>query len=430
MFKSLVKYLLVFLISVIISVFIVYQFQGQVAQLRLIPVGIIKLIFPEKRVEPIVGKKNSMENLTSQIIDANSFEVYVDEVEYFAGYSLNKDGSANNQHMSAALYGFYKNGKTILELYTRDGYLITDNKTTKFNLPRNYDPHNSQGGIRGVFFIKENPYAYLATKKIGCQNMSIIDLNTLIEIFETDCLPDYKNIHLGGVGGASMHHNENILLSIGAPTNSSQMIRDLAQNQKSFFGKIISINKESVLNNEKKAIINVYTSGHRNPQGIAKIDDYIFSSEHGPKGGDELNSIQENSNYGWPIVSYGTKYESLASASYELNHKKNGFKEPLLQFTPSIAISDLTNCSKQMIEYYERKGCLLATTLRDTSLVIILLSDDYSRVIGYEKIDFGERLRHIAKQKNSKLFHNNDGSIYITSDSGKVLKVYFKLIKD
>ncbi len=428
MFKSFIKYLLVFLISFIVSVFVVYQFQGQVAQLRLIPEGVIKLIFPEKRVEPVVGE-SSTENLTSEILNANSFEVYIDEVEYFSGYSLNKDGSVNEQHMSAALYGTFQNDKTRLELYTRDGFLITKNKTTKFNLPRSYDPHNSQGGIRGVFFIKENPYAYLATKKIGCQNMSIIDLNTSVEIFETGCLPDYVNIHVAGAGGASMHHEEKILLSIGAPTNSSQLIRDLAQNQNSFYGKIISINKESVLDNEKKAIIKIYTSGHRNPQGIAKIDNYIFSSEHGPKGGDELNFIEENSNYGWPVASYGTKYESLASASYELNHKKNSFKEPLLQFTPSIAISDLTNCSNQMMAYYERKGCLLATTLRDKSLYIILLSDDYSRVIGYEKIEFGERLRHIAKQKNNKLFQDNDGSIYIASDSGKVLKVYFKLIK-
>ena len=101
-----------------------------------------------------------------------------------------------------------------------------------------------------------------------------------------------------------------------------------------------------------------------------------------------------------------------------------------MQFTPSVAISDLTNCSKQLIEHYNREGCLLATTLRDKSLVIILLSDDFNRVLGYEKIEFGERLRHIAKQYNSELFQEDDGSIYITSDSGRVLKVQFKLIRD
>ena len=426
MFKTLVKYLVVFLISVAV----VYQYQGHIDKLRLIPVGLIKLIFPEDRVEPTIDKKISKDKLTSETLNANSFEVIINEVDYFAGYNKNQDGSLNSQHKSAALYGSHLDNKTSLELYTRDGFLITKNKTSKFNLPRNYDSHNTQGGIRGIFFINKDPYAYMATKKIGCQNMSIIDLNKIIKIFETDCLPDYKAVHFDGVGGASMHNEGNILLSVGTPTNSSQIIRNLAQNNKSYYGKIISINKASILNNKTKPIVKIYTSGHRNPQGIAKINDNIFSSEHGPHGGDELNILNENANYGWPIASYGTKYESVASASYKLNHKKNNFKEPILQFTPSVSISDLTNCSKQLVEYYNREGCLLATTLRDTSLVVILLSDDFSRVIGYEKIDFGERLRHIAKQKNSELFHEDDGSIYITSDSGKVLKVTFSLIKD
>jgi len=427
MFKSLIKYLIVFLISIAV----VYQYQGYIAQLRLIPVGIIKLIFPENRVEPLVNKNISKDNLTSEILSANSFEVYVDEVPYFSGYNINQDGSLNNQHKSAGLYGKFIKNETLLELYTRDGSLITKNTITQFELPRNYDSHNSQGGIRGIFFLNDEPYAYMATKKIGCQNMSIISLKSKVEIFETDCLPDYIKIHFDGVGGASMHYKENILLSVGAPTNNSDLIRNLAQNNESNFGKIISINKASILNKETKAKVKNYTSGHRNPQGLAKVKGNIFSAEHGPHGGDELNILKENANYGWPIASYGTSYErGYVSASYKLNHKKNNFMEPLMQFTPSVAISDLTNCSKQLIKHYNREGCLIATTLRDKSLVIILLSDNFSRVIGYEKIEFGERLRHIAKRYDGELFQEDDGSIYITSDSGMVLKVKFKLIKD
>ena len=429
MLKSILKYLFIFLISIVV----VYQFQGYISQLRLIPTGLIKLIFPENRVEPVIEKNISKDKLTSEILNANSFEVYIDEVDYLAGYNKNQDGSMNNQHKSAGLYGTHFNNKTLLELYTRDGFLITESKTSQFILPRNYDSHNSQGGIRGIFFLNKEPYAYMATKKIGCQNMSIINLKRKIEIFETDCLPDYQGIHYDGVGGASIHYKENILLTVGAPTNNSQPIRDLAQNNESYYGKIISINKVSILNfldKKNKIKVKIYTRGHRNPQGLAKINNNLFSAEHGPKGGDELNILKENANYGWPIASYGTKYESVASSSYKLNHQKNNFKEPLMQFTPSIAISDLANCSKQMIEYYNREGCLLATTLRDKSLVIILLSDDLNRVIGYEKIEFGERLRHIAKKQNGELFHEDNGSIYITSDSGRVLNVTFKLIKE
>ena len=117
-------------------------------------------------------------------------------------------------------------------------------------------------------------------------------------------------------------------------------------------------------------------------------------------------------------------------ASYRLNHSDYGFEEPLFQFTPSIGISDLTNCTPQMIEYFERNGCLLATSLRDQSLVIFLLDKSFNKVIGFEKIDFGQRLRHIAKQKNGQLFHENDGTIYISSDSGEVLKVFLKFINE
>ena len=149
MFKSLIKYLVVFLISVAV----VYQYQGYIAQIRLIPVGIIKLIFPEDRVEPLINNNISKDNLTSEILSANSFEVYVDEVPYFSGYNKNQDGSLNSQHKSAGLYGKFINNETLLELYTRDGSLITKSKISQFDLPRNYDSHNSQGGIRGIFFL-------------------------------------------------------------------------------------------------------------------------------------------------------------------------------------------------------------------------------------------------------------------------------------
>ena len=381
MFKSSVKYFLVFLITIILS----YQFHGYLTQLRLIPTGIFNLIFPDKKIAPSVSKKNTEKTKKNFILNANSFEVHVSEVAYFSGYNKNEDGTMNSQHKSAAFYGKRINNQTLLELYTRDGFVITKNGTNEFNLPRNYDAHNTQGGIRGIFFIDDDPYAFMATKNIGCQNVSILNLKKGINIFEADCLPDYQKIHYDGIGGASIHNKENILLSIGAPTNNSELIRNLAQNKKSYYGKVISINKDSVreyLKNKSDIKVEIYTMGHRNVQGLAAIDDIFFSSEHGPKGGDEINLLNDKFNYGWPIASYGTKYESLAIASYKLNHKKNNFVEPLIQFTPSVAISDLVGCTNQMIKHYERKGCLIATTLRDKSLVIVLLSEDYKRVIG------------------------------------------------
>ena len=298
---------------------------------------------------------------------------------------------------------------------------------------KTYDSHNSQGGIRGVFYFDDQRYAFMATLKVGCQTMTLINLDNNREVFQADCLPDYQKIHYDGVGGATLHTDDSILLSIGAPTNNSEQIRNLAQNDKSFYGKIISINKKSLKKFNKKEgeiQIKTFTKGHRNPQGLAKLNEIFFSAEHGPKGGDEINILEEGENFGWPIASYGTKYESIAKASYKLNHSKYGFKEPLIQFTPSIAISDLSNFPKQLIDYYERKGCMIGTTLRDQSLIVILLYKDMNKVIGFEKIEFDQRLRHFAKKRSGELFEDKDGSIYVTSDSGEVFNILFKLIKE
>ena len=427
MIKTTFRYLIFFIILVTVT----YQLHDTITELKLIPKGIVKLIFTEKKSKPII--KNEDNNNQAEIINANSYDLVVKKINYFSGYNKDSDGKMNPQHKSAALYAVKKNNTNQLELYTRDGFLITKDGVEDFELPKTYDVHNSQGGIRGIFYFNNQRYAYMATLKIGCQTMSIINLDENIEIFQADCLPNYQDVHYDGVGGASIHTVDNILLSIGAPTNSSKAIRNLAQNDKSFYGKIISINKQSIKNfyeKKKKIEIKIFTKGHRNPQGLARINNKFFSAEHGPKGGDELNILEEGMNFGWPISSYGTKYESLAVASYKLNHTKHGFTEPLMQFTPSIAISDLTNCSRKMVLYYEREGCLIGTTLRDQSLIVILLNEDLNRVIGYEKIEFGQRLRHIGKNTNGELFEEKDGSIYVTSDSGDVLNILFKLKKE
>lgn len=426
MLKKLSLYILFFLLSVLIG----FKFQNQVHNILLIPQGIFKVFFKESRIEPNIKIENFSNDQIS--IFANSFELVTKNLKNFSGFTKDENNVENPQHKSAALYASKINGETYIELFTRDGYIINNESIEKLELPNFYDPHNTQGGIRGVFFIDDEIYIFMASKKIGCQNVSIFNIDRKKEILDLDCLPA-QGIHYDGIGGASIHLKDNVFVTVGAPTNNTQSIRNLAQNVNSFYGKIISISKSNLryfLNGEKKIEIKKFTKGHRNPQGLAKIDDTIFSSEHGPKGGDELNKLSENINYGWPISSYGTKYEEISVASYKLNHMNYGFQEPLFQFTPSIGISDLSNCTPQMIEYYERRGCLIATSLRDQSLVFFLLDENLDRVIGFEKIDFGQRLRHIAKKKNGELFYESDGSIYISSDSGEVLKIIFKFIKD
>jgi len=145
MFKTIFRYLIFFTILVTVT----YQLHDTLTELKLIPKGIVKLIFPEKKSKPTI--KNEDINNQVEIINANSYELIVKKVNYFSGYNKDDDGTINSQHKSAALYALKKNNTTQLELYTRDGFLITKEGVVDFDLPKTYDSHNSQGGIRGIF---------------------------------------------------------------------------------------------------------------------------------------------------------------------------------------------------------------------------------------------------------------------------------------
>ena len=208
------------------------------------------------------------------------------------------------------------------------------------------------------------------------------------------------------------------------------------------YGKIIEINKndlDKIINGDLTNIqAQIFTSGHRNPQGITKIDQSLFSVEHGPKGGDELNKIVKNENYGWPKVSYGTQYiYDQDGKSYEINHEKNKFKEPLFAFVPSVGISAVNNCPKSLTNYY-KKPCLLALSLygnslrRGRSIIIFLLNEKLNKVHSVEKIHLRDnlKLRHFVTNSRNELFEDEDGNIYVSADKVGIYKLRFDYFRN
>ena len=152
-------------------------------------------------------------------------------------------------------------------------------------------------------------------------------------------------------GGRLVAYDDKLIFSTG-----EYRYRILAQDTKNDFGKLISIN---LLTNEK----NIVSLGHRNPQGLFynKNLNYLFSTEHGPNGGDEINIIDLNfdknngiPNYGWPLSSYGRHYfdnDDDNDVRYKLSplkksHIDYGFKEPLKYFVPSVGISQIVGVNK------------------------------------------------------------------------------------
>lgn len=90
----------------------------------------------------------------------------------------------------------------------------------------------------------------------------------------------------------------------------------------------------------KEAIPGIWSYGHRNPQGLAMDvrDGSLYATEHGPRGGDELNLILPGRNYGWPVVTYGMNYDGTPIAE---TTEKEGVEKPLTYWVPSIATCGL-----------------------------------------------------------------------------------------
>jgi len=148
----------------------------------------------------------------------------------------------------------------------------------------------------------------------------------------------------------------------------------------------------------------IFSSGHRNPTGLVVTrDNYIISSEHGPRGGDELNMIQEGKNYGWPIVSYGEPYENndFDPFFYEKNHTLLGFEEPIFAFIPSIGTSQIIELDENLSDKWS--GNLLLASLKDGSIYRIEINYNLKKLIYYERINVGKRIRDLTYNSENKV---------------------------
>lgn len=88
------------------------------------------------------------------------------------------------------------------------------------------------------------------------------------------------------------------------------------------------------------ACATIWTYGHRNPQGLARnpVDGTLWETEHGPRGGDELNFLRAGRNYGWPVVTYGMNYDGTPISDHT---EQAGMEPPIAFWTPSIAVSEM-----------------------------------------------------------------------------------------
>jgi aldose sugar dehydrogenase len=154
----------------------------------------------------------------------------------------------------------------------------------------------------------------------------------------------------------------------------------LAQDVKFPNGKIYrvkddgSIPKDNPFAAQKDAFPGVWTYGHRNPQGIA-VDPStgdLWASEHGPRGGDEINLIEKGLNYGWPVITYGMDYDGTPWSDTVKTHQE-GMEQPKHYWVPSIAVSDIDFYTGQQFPQWHNK--LLVASMAKQQLHLLTIKD-------------------------------------------------------
>ncbi|RTR38778.1 PQQ-dependent sugar dehydrogenase [Shewanella canadensis] len=161
----------------------------------------------------------------------------------------------------------------------------------------------------------------------------------------------------------------------------------------------------------ENALPEIYSYGHRNPQGLTYDvkSQRLWSIEHGPRGGDEINLIKAGGNYGWPVVSFGKEYWgpiSVGDGTF-----KEGMEPPVKVYTPSIAPSSLLVYSGHA--FIEWQGDLLSGALKLTHLNRVVLDGERATSELRLLTEFNERIRQVIEDEHGYLLISTDsGSIY------------------
>lgn len=196
--------------------------------------------------------------------------------------------------------------------------------------------------------------------------------------------------------------------------------REQAQVPGNHIGKLVRVDREGRAPDDNPfagrpgAAPELYSLGHRNPQGLARdpATGALLLSDHGPRGGDEINLIEAGKNYGWPLATGGIDYSFARVTPFR---GLDGFARPLLDWTPSIAPGGLAVYDGEMFRGW--RGDLLVPALKERSLRRVRREN--GRIVGQELLlaELGERLRDVKVAP--------DGSIYVLTDgeNARLLRV-------
>jgi len=217
---------------------------------------------------------------------------------------------------------------------------------------------------------------------------------------------------------------ESILISIGDFYADGVNGPMQSQNLSNLYGKILKVNINDLTSE-------IYSFGHRNPQGLyIDKNKNIFSTEHGPTGGDELNLVVQNNNYGWPYATYGTNYKSYDAYDKaadnlikewpidKTNNTHDGYTKPLFSWGNQLGISNLIVYENDYFAKWNNN--LIISSLATKQLVRMIYDYENQSILYKENIKVGKRIRDLILL--------NNGKIALLTDRGKKLNEYPEII--
>ena len=285
-----------------------------------------------------------------------------------------------------------------------------------------------QGGLMDIAlspdFPSSNRLFFTYAKTLESNNEKSYATSLAVAKLNNDVLIDWQDLFVSNVqNNENQHFGSRIAFDNSGHvffTHGDRGDRDNAQDLSNHAGTILRLNldgsvpEDNPFVGDANAQPEIWSYGHRNPQGLVfdQSSQRLWSNEHGPKGGDEINLIEKGVNYGWPIISYGSEY--ISGRQVGEGTEKDGYAQPMKFYVPSIAPSSLIVYSGN--KFAHLRGSLLsgALVLRHLNIVNI---DQSGLEVSEERFleTLLERIRNVVEGPN--------GDIFVATDSGSIYKL-------
>lgn len=324
---------------------------------------------------------------------------------------------------------FLPNGDMIFT--DRDGGLYKVDKTTKVKTPITGVPKvvaQGQGGLLDVELhpeFEKNQYIYLSYSKGKDSTGGLWSTTAVMRAkLAGNVLTEAKDIFVAQPYLKTRHHYGSRLefdkhgylyVSVGDRGQHQPLFPQKLDNDCGKMHRILDdggIPADNPFVKTEGAHASIWSYGHRNPQGIAlnPANNILWESEHGPRGGDEINIPEKGKNYGWPSISYGINYDGTILTPLT---KKDGMEQPLHYWVPSIGPSGMLFVNSD--RYKDWKGQVLVGSLRFKYLNLCKLQGN--KVVKEEVL-----FKNIGRLRAVEM--DRDGFLYIAvEEPGFIYKV-------